>query len=205
MLERGNATRRPGRADLLLPLDQAEELFSADAGEQADVFLRLIGVSRGDQHHQAGLVVTATIRTDRYELMQTHPAMAEVGTVLFDELKPMPPTEFKEVITGPAQRSTDAGQPLKVAPDLVERLLLDAGAWRGHTADPGVDPVPALHRLRRTGELSLEHYQALGGMHRVVQTEIDEVLAADPEQRGSRTRSAAGRVHPLAGHHQPRQ
>lgn len=184
LLERGHDEDAPVAPTLLLPLDQAEELFSADAGEQADEFLRLLeGVGRQLNTAQAGLVVTATIRTDRYELMQTHPAMAEVGTVLFDELKPMPPTEFKEVITGPAQRSTDAGQPLKVAPDLVERLLLDA-------AD-GADTLPILAlTLSRlyidygdTGELSLEHYQALGGMHRVVQTEIDEVLAAHPQKQ----------------------
>lgn len=174
----------PAAPTLVLPLDQAEELFSADAGEQADVLLRLLGgVGRRLNNAQAGLVVAATIRTDRYEMMQTHPALADVGTVLFDELKPMPPTEFKEVITGPAKRSTDAGQPLKVAPDLVERLLIDA-------AD-GADTLPmlalTLSRLYTdygdTGELSLAHYEALGGMRRVVQTEIDEVLAADPVQR----------------------
>ncbi len=41
--------------------------------------------------------------------MQTHPALAGVGTVLFDELKPMPPTQFKEVITGPAERASEGG------------------------------------------------------------------------------------------------
>jgi WD40 repeat protein len=184
LLEHGSDQDAPVAPTLVLPLDQAEELFSADAGEQADTFLRLLaGVARRLNAVQAGLVVAATIRTDRYELMQTHPALAGVGAVLFDELKPMPPTEFKEVITGPAHRATGAGQPLRVAPDMVERLLIDA-------AD-GADTLPilalTLSRLYTdyggTGELSLAHYQALGGMRSVVQTEIDEVLAADPRQR----------------------
>jgi WD40 repeat protein len=184
LLEHESDLDVPLAPTLVLPLDQAEELFSTDAGEQADTFLRLLaGVAGQLNAVQAGLVVAATIRTDRYELMQTHPALAGVGTVLFDELKPMPPTEFKEVIIGPAHRATDAGQALRVAPDMVEHLLIDA-------AD-GADTLPmlalTLSRLYTdyggTGELSLAHYQALGGMRSVVQTEIDEVLAADPQLR----------------------
>jgi WD40 repeat protein len=169
---------------VVLPLDQAEELFSADAGETAATFLSLVAslVNRLNTS-EAGLIVTATIRTDRYEVMQTHPSLAGVGTVLFDELKPMPPTQFKEVISGPARRATEAGMPLQVAPDLVDRLLVDA-------AD-GADTMPilalTLSRLYTdygsTGELTLAHYEAMGGMRRVVQTEIDEVLATDPAAR----------------------
>ncbi|MCV7300548.1 TIR domain-containing protein [Mycobacterium barrassiae] len=187
LLDRENDDQdAPVAPTLVLPLDQAEELFSADAGEQADTFLRLLaGVTRRLNALQAGLVVAATIRTDRYELMQTHPALTGVGAVLFDELKPMPPTEFKEVIVGPAHRATDAGQPLRVAPELVERLLIDSAE--------GADTLPmlalTLSRLYTdygdSGELSLAHYEALGGMRRVVQTEIDEVLAVDPRQRAT--------------------
>ena len=128
-------------------------------------------------------MVAATIRTDRYEVMQNHPALDGLDTVLFDELKPMPPTQFKEVITGPAARASEAGQRLAIAPDLVNRLLADAAE--------GADTLPllalTLARLyadyASTGQLTLAHYEAIGGMRRVVQTAIDEVLAADPTQR----------------------
>jgi len=91
---------------LVLPLDQAEELFSADAGAQAEQFLTLLSevISRINAA-EVGFIVAATIRTDRYEVMQNHPALNGIGTVLFDELKRMPPTQFTEVITGPAERA----------------------------------------------------------------------------------------------------
>jgi hypothetical protein len=129
--------------------------------------------------------VAATIRTDRYEVMQTHPALAGIDTEVFDELRPMPPTQFKEVITGPATRASQAGHRLTVAPDLVERLLADTGA--------GADTLPVLSlTLARlcedygsSGELTLAQYEAMGTVARVVQTEIDGILASDPMVRAS--------------------
>ena len=56
--------------------------------------------------HEAGvtpaMIVAVTIRADRYELLQIAPELAGIQSVVFDELKPMPPAGFKEVITGPA-------------------------------------------------------------------------------------------------------
>jgi WD40 repeat protein len=169
---------------LVLPLDQAEELFSADAGEEAEKFLLLIAdVLPRMNSAELGLIVAATIRTDRYEVMQNHIALDRLGTVLFDELKPMPPAEFRQVITGPAERASERGQRLDIGPDLVRRLLTDAAE--------GADTLPllalTLSRLHAdyasTGELTLANYEAMGGMRRVVQTAIDEVLSADPQDR----------------------
>lgn len=197
LLDRGGSQEAATAPTLVLPLDQAEELFSADAGVQADSFLRLIaGLTEQLNATETGLVVAATIRTDRYEVMQTHPELAGVGTVLFDELKPMPATQFKEVIVGPAHRATEAGQPLRVAPDLVDRLLTDSSE--------GADTLPilalTLSRLYTdygsTGELTLAHYEALGGMRRVVQTEIDEVLSTDPVQRAAQLKALRGAFIP---------
>lgn len=169
---------------LVLPLDQAEELFSVDSGEPAEVFLRLLaGVIEQINATEIGFAVAATIRTDRYEVLQTHPALADVGALLFDELKPMPPTQFKEVITGPSRRATEAGIPLSIAPELVDRLLVDAAE--------GADTLPMLaltmSRLftdyGSTGELTLTQYESMGGMRRVVQTEIDDALSSDQQKR----------------------
>jgi hypothetical protein len=141
---------------LVLPLDQAEELYSADAGEQAEEFLTLVaGLIARINATELGLIVAVTIRTDRYEVMQNHPALDGINTVLFDELKPMPPTQFSEVITGPAARASEAGHRLSVGPDLVTRLLEDASE--------GADTLPLLAQtLARlytdyasTGELTL--------------------------------------------------
>jgi WD40 repeat protein len=175
---------KPAPPTLILPLDQAEELFSADAGAQGPELMSLIRrlTARTDLQ-PLGLIVVATIRTDRYELMQTHPELAGVESRVFDDLKPMPPTQFKEVITGPAARASEGGRRLVISPDLVERLLVDAAE--------GADTLPMLSlTLARlyadygsTGELTVEQYEAMGGIRRVVETEINEILATDPDQR----------------------
>jgi WD40 repeat protein len=175
---------KPAPPTLILPLDQAEELYSADAGAQGAELMSLIRrLTVRTDLQPLSLIVVATIRTDRYEAMQTHPELVGVDTRVFDDLKPMPPTQFKEVITGPAARASEGGRRLAISPDLVERLLVDAAE--------GADTLPMLSlTLARlyadygsTGELTVEQYDAMGGMRRVVETEINEILAADPDQR----------------------
>ena len=68
------------------------------------------------------------------------------------------------------------------APELVERLLPDCAA--------GADTLPllalTLARLYQDygdGVVGLAEYEAMGGMRRVVQTEIDAVLSTDPDTR----------------------
>ena len=81
------------------------------------------------------LMVAATIRTDRYELMQTAPELAGLQTEQFD-LRAMDRTQFENVIVGPAQRSTDGGRQLKLDEQLVRRLLADASG--------GADTLPLM-------------------------------------------------------------
>jgi WD40 repeat protein len=178
------AVQEDSAPTLVLPLDQAEELFSADAGAQAEQFLALLAQLAGRMNAtETGLIVAATIRTDRYDEMQNNPALTSVGKVLFDELKPMPATQFEQVITGPAGRASEGGQQLIIAADLVTQLLTDAAE--------GADALPllalTLARLQTdyasTGQLTLAQYEAMGGMRHVVQTAIDEVLDSDPEKR----------------------
>jgi WD40 repeat protein len=171
---------------LVLPLDQAEELFSVDAGPQAEQFLALIsGLTRQLNATDAALIVAATIRTDRYEVMQNHPALDGIGTVLFNDLKPMPQSQFKEVISGPADRSDEADQHVRFAADLVERLIADASE--------GADTLPLLSlTLARlytdwmdldSDELTLADYERMGGIRDVVNNEIEEVLSCDTHGR----------------------
>ena len=169
---------------LVLPVDQAEELFNADAGPEAPRFLELLAAL---VQHEAGvtpaMIVAVTIRADRYEPLQIAPELAGVQSAVFDELKPMPPAGYTEVITGPARRATAAGRRLTIEPALVERLLAE-------TAE-GADALPllalTLERLYRDfgddGDLTVAEYESMGGMAQVVQTEVDNLLAADPEQR----------------------
>ena len=169
---------------LVLPLDQGEELFSADAGPQAPGFLQILaGLLQREAGITPELIVAVTIRADRYEPLQTAPQLAGVQSVVFDELKPMPPAGFKEVITGPARRATAGGRRLSIDPALVDRLLADSAE--------GADALPLLaltlqrlyHDFGDDGELSVTEYEAMGGMTQVVQNEVDTLLAADPAAR----------------------
>jgi WD40 repeat protein len=174
-----------GMPTLVLPLDQAEELFSADAGPEAAAFLTLMAdLARPSVSGEArGLILAATIRTDRYEVMQTAPELASLKSLVFDDLKPMSPNKFREVITGPASRASDSGRRLGIAPNLVDRLLEDAAE--------GGDALPLLaltlrrlyDRYAAAGELTLGNYEAMGGMRRVVQTTVDEVISTNPQDR----------------------
>ena len=171
---------------VVLPLDQAEELFSADAGPQAPRFLTLLAQLLGPADGAArGMVAACTIRTDFFGSLQGARQLSRLKSVVFDGLRPMPPGHFREVILGPAARSTAAGRPLVIQADLVERLQRDSSH--------GADSLPLLSltlaRLYEdyggTGELTLDGYEAMGGMGRVVQTQVDAVLARDPVLRKS--------------------
>ena len=169
---------------LVLPVDQGEELFNADAGPEASRFLELLAaLVRREAGVTPAMVVAVTIRADRYEALQTAPELARVHAREFGDLKPMPPAGYTEVITGPARRASAAGRRLSIEPALLERLLIE-------TAD-GADALPLLaltlerlyHDFGDDGDLTVAEYESMGGMAQVVQTEVDKLLASDPEQR----------------------
>jgi TIR domain len=169
---------------LVLPLDQAEELFACDAGDEALQFLQML-----DEHARTptacrlSLIVVVTIRTDHAQSLQSVPELAAVKAVLFDDLKPMPRGQFKEVIVGPARRAADGGRPLRIEPALVDELLADC--------TDGADTLPLLSLMLARlfddygddGDLTLAEYQAMGGMRNIVQTEVDGLLSRDNQTR----------------------
>jgi WD40 repeat protein len=165
---------------VVIPLDQAEELFTADAAGEAGRFLELIGELLDEMNaNDVGLIVAVTIRTDHHEALQTAKPLADVKGVVFDDLKPMPRNQFKEVILGPAQRATEGGRKLAITADLVEQLLADC--------EEGADTLPllalTLARLYKDygddGILGLDEYTRMGGMLDVVQAEVDSILSRD--------------------------
>ena len=183
LLDRGEDAKPP---TIVLPLDQAEELLSGEGAHQAETFLRLVrDLITGPDRDALDLIVAASIRSDRFGLLQTRPELADLGIEVFAELKPMPVEQFKEVITGPAKRATQSGRALELAPDLVDRLLDDCKG--------GIDTLPLLsltlsrlyEKYGSAGKLTLPQYEKMGGLHRVVQNVIDGVLSQDPVQRDS--------------------
>lgn len=193
-LRQGLRTRLPGLPDgapaptLAVAVDQAEELFNADAGDEARIFLGLIGdllrsASVSDGVAGVPVIVAFTIRSDRYEPLQTAPELTGLQSVVFDDLKSMSPTHFREVIVGPAQRASAEGARLRIEPELVERLV-------GECTDGG-DALPllglTLARLFRDyggkGDLRLDEYLEMGGLANIVKTEAESILARDETTR----------------------
>ena len=174
---------------VVVPVDQAEELFSGDATPEAEAFLALIGhvmraaLDRDHNERRLPLIVVFTIRSDRFEPLQTAPALAALKTVIFDALRPMPAAQFKEVITGPATRASGRGRAVQFAPDLVRQLLADCAH--------GADTLPLLsltlarlyERYGSDGDLRLDEYHRMGGMADVINSEAESVLASDTEAR----------------------
>lgn len=169
---------------LVLPVDQAEELFGVDGGEEGPAFLEALSTMLNGSDTEPDTIVVATIRSDRYEPLQTAPQLAVVQSHLFDRLKAMPAAQFAEVIEGPARRAAESKATVTFAPELVDRLIEDATG--------GADTLPllalTLSRLYEDyagsgGAVTIDRYEAMGGMHRVVQNEIDNLLSADPAER----------------------
>ena len=128
------------------------------------------------------MIVAATIRADRYEPLQTAPQLAGlqqrgVRRTQTDAARP------GSRRSSPARPGAPphAGRRLSVEPALVDRLLAE-------TAE-GADALPllalTLERLYGDygddGDLTVAEYESMGGMAEVVQTEVDELLAADPD------------------------
>jgi hypothetical protein len=137
--------------------------------------VRGLDVLRGMRSTGVALLLVATIRTDSYEPFQTAPQLTNLETLSFNDLKTLPPAEFKEVVTGPAKRASQAGQSLRVDPALTQQLLRDC-------ATPDALPLLALtlERLYRQyggdGDLTLGEYTRMGGLKHIVQTEVDKIL-----------------------------
>lgn len=166
---------------LVLPVDQAEELFNADAGKEAKDFLGLLGAvlrEKTDMPTQP-LIIAFTIRSDRYEPLQTAPELTGLQSEVFDDIKPMPPNRFREVIVAPAKRASVQGSKLDIKPDLVNRLIDDCSE--------GGDTLPMLSLTLASlyknygsdGDLRLDEYETMGGLFGIVKREAESILSTD--------------------------
>lgn len=160
---------------LVLPIDQAEELFTSVRGEtgatEDGLFLdRLAEILR----HGPEALVLVTIRSDAYEPLQTAEALAGVLQIPFN-LPPLTAADYRSVIEGPARRASDAGRLLALEPELVRALLADT---------QGADALPLLgFTLERLyvehggdGTLTLADYGALGGVQGSIEAAVEETF-----------------------------
>lgn len=178
----GNDDRFP---TVVIPVDQAEELFNTDAGPEAKDFLVLLGRALREKPDKPAMsiIVAFTIRTDRYDSLQIAPELAGLDSEPFDDLKPMPINRFQEIILGPAKRISAQGGKLDISPDLVNQLLEDSSY--------GGDSLPllslTLYSLYKDygtdGDLRLDEYHAMGGITHIVKKEAESILSNNEEMR----------------------
>src|SRR5262249_40983706 len=121
------------------------------------------------------LLLITTIRSDKYELLQSEPRLVGIKQDLFN-LPPLPSAEFKSVIEGPAQAS---GR-LAIDPEVTESLIADA---------QGADALPLLaftiQRLYAEygggGRLTYDDLRAVGGVQGSIESALAQAVAKPNE------------------------
>jgi formylglycine-generating enzyme required for sulfatase activity len=160
---RGASTRKP--PTLVLPIDQAEELFAADHAEASSA----IDLLRKAFDVDGNLISLLTIRSDSIDTLQAERRLLEIPRLPFD-LLPLAPSAFKEIIEGPGKL---AKPPIAVESGLTDRLIADLDA---------ADALPLLaftmERLAdnyaEDGRLSLTDYeQGLAGLRGAIEKAVD--------------------------------
>ncbi|MEO1474568.1 MAG: hypothetical protein AAFS03_11645, partial [Pseudomonadota bacterium] len=168
LAEAANETYDRPAPTLVLPLDQAEELFSIDnVSGQAALDLLIRALNAFDD-----LVIVATIRSDSLGALQADARIA--GKLKLFNLPALPASSFREVIEGPA---AIAQPPIEIEPALTDRLISDLGeddalpllafTLERLVADYGDDHVLELD----------EYLNGLGGVSGAINSAVDAAFA----------------------------
>jgi WD40 repeat protein len=109
--------RGPLPPTLVLPIDQAEELFVAGDAEAAAAIELIAELVKADSN----LILLLTIRSDSFGLLQGDPHLTGIPRLPFD-LPRLPTASLKEIIEGPTKLPT---ADIRIDPDLTNQLILD--------------------------------------------------------------------------------
>lgn len=158
----------------VLVIDQAEELFHADAGVEATRLLERLA----EALRQSSLFAIFSIRSDAYAHLQTAPQLEGIEQVLYS-LPQFAQGAVKEVIEGPARREQEelGANALQIDPKLTDRLMRD---WSG------LDALPLLaftlerlvHDYGGDGRIDLAEYEGSGGLRGAIEAAVVKALAA---------------------------
>ena len=184
-VQRADRSQRLAEPTLIVPVDQAEELFASDGQDEAQQFLAYIDALRKHllptESPAAGgrrlrVLFVLTIRSDSLPKLQAQAALQAMSPVLFS-LPAMPMSEFKAVIEGPAKRHSETVKPLVIAPQLTEQLVVDA---------QGADALPLLaltlewlYREFTNAQgtrVGYDEYQRLGGVRGVIGMAVERAF-----------------------------
>ena len=168
---------------LVLSIDQAEELFHAEGGEEARALLDLLRELVA--HDNPALIALFTIRSDSYERLQTAQTLQGQRQHVLS-LPPMPRGAYAEVIKGPARRLEGTKRVLKIEESLVDALLADIEEGGAKDALPLL--AFTLERLYREhgggGNLKLSDYDELGRIKGSIEAAVERALkAADADPK----------------------
>jgi formylglycine-generating enzyme required for sulfatase activity len=177
-----DAGAKPMRPALVLLIDQGEELFLAEAQDEAQHFLGLLRDLLVKD--EPAIIVVFTIRSDNYERLQLAKELEGVRQVVLS-LPPMPKGSYAEVIKGPARRLDGTARALKIEDGLVDALLADIEVGGATDALPLL--AFTMERLygeyHAGGHLKLSHYDDLGRVQGSIEAAVQrafKVADADP-------------------------
>ena len=162
---------------LVIAIDQAEELFTAENTPEGTQLLELLAaLARVDD---PATIVVFGIRSDAYDRIQQAKPLFELPQQT-QSLPPLPRGEYARVIEGPAGRVADAGGKLKIDLRLTEALLQDL------ERDGASDALPLLAftlehlwcGFGAAGELKREDYEATGLIGGVIDRAVERALTA---------------------------
>jgi formylglycine-generating enzyme required for sulfatase activity len=181
---------KPKAPALILSIDQAEELFLAEARDEAQPFLALVRDLLNED--VPAIIAVFTIRSDNYERLQLAKELEGVRQQTFS-LPPMPRGSYAEVVKGPARRLEGTARALNIEDGLVEALLEDIEAGGAKDALPLL--AFTLERLygeyHTGGALKLSHYNELGRVKGSIEAAVEQALkAADADPAIPRDRLA---------------
>ncbi|WP_287240553.1 WD40 repeat domain-containing protein [Mesorhizobium sp.] len=175
---------------IILPIDQAEELFLAEGQEESQLLLALVtALLKADRPK---LIALATIRTDSYEKLQLDPALTDVRQLPFN-LPALARGAYQRVIEGPAERLAGTNRALKIEPALTAALLADIEEGGAKDALPLL--AFTLERLFADhggdGDLTLAEYEKSKRIAGAIEAAVERALAdADGDPGVPRDRTA---------------
>ncbi|CAL9436247.1 nSTAND1 domain-containing NTPase [Streptomyces sp. enrichment culture] len=160
-----------GEADTVLVVDQFEEVFTLcqDTEERARFIDGLLRSRTGPPESRLRVVIA--VRADFYGRCAGHHALVDALNAASLLVGPMAPDQVREAIVKPAA----AGR-LVVERALTSRIVSDV------SREPGALPLMShalleLWRRRRARTLTLEAYEAIGGVQGAVANTAEEVFA----------------------------
>ena len=168
----------PGRAEVLLVVDQFEETFTltGDEGER-ELFLESLRVATADPESRLRVIVT--LRADFYDRPLIYPRFGELLAARTEAVPPLTPDELEQAVRGPAEWVG-----VRSELGLVAEMIADVAH------QPGALPLLqyALTELfeRRNDEgLTLASYREIGGIAGALSARADRIYE-ETEQQGRR-------------------